>query len=147
MRMRACSLLTVVFLAIPTVRASAREDLGTMRGANYVPSYAKNDVAIWMDYDPVVIDRELGYAERLNLNTVRVFLNQAVYEHEPKVFLERLENFLTLCEKHKIRAMLVLFDSCFDPQIVDLKDYRDKTWMPSPGFSRLGVKDRPAMGD
>ena len=51
-----------------------------------MPSYAKNDVAIWMDYDPVVIDRELGYAERLNLNTVRVFLNQAVYEHEPKVF-------------------------------------------------------------
>jgi len=139
------SLVTVSFLALSTACALAVEDLSTMRGANYVPSYAKNDVAIWMDYDLVVIDRELGYAERLKLNTVRVFLNQAVYEHNPKQFLERLENFLSLCDKHKIRAMPVLFDSCFDPQVVDLKDYREKTWIPSPGFSRLGEKDRPAM--
>jgi hypothetical protein len=115
----------------------------TMRGANHVPSYAKNDVAIWMDYDPAVIDRELGYAGRLKLNTVRIFLNVAVYEHDPKQFLERLENFLTACDKYKIRAMPVLFDACFDPQAVNLKDYRDKSWIPSPGFSRLGEKDRP----
>ncbi len=61
--------------------------------------------------------------------------------------MERLENFLSLCDKHKIRAMPVLFDSCFDPQTVDLKGYRDRNWMPSPGFSRLGGKDRPAMED
>ena len=48
-------------------------NLSAIRGANYVPSYARNDVATWMDYDPAVVDRELGYAERLNLNTVRVF--------------------------------------------------------------------------
>ena len=140
-------LLTTAILAFSTVRAMTAEDLGSMRGANYVPSYAKNDVAIWMDYDPAVIDRELGYAERLKLNTVRIFLNQAVYEHNPKQFLERLENFLKACDKHKVRAMPVLFDSCFDPQKVDLADYKDKKWMPSPGFSRLGERDRPAMAE
>lgn len=98
-----------------------------------------------MDYDAAVIDRELGYAERLKLNTVRIFLSQAVYEHDPKLFLERLESFLTLCEKHSTQAMLVPFDSCFDPQAVNLKDYRNKSWIPSPGFPRLREKDRPAM--
>ncbi len=125
--------------------AAPKDDYTWIRGANYVPSYARNDVAIWMDYDPAVIDRELGYAARLKLNTVRVFLNQAVYELEPKLFSERWENFLSLCEQHKIQAMPVLFDSCFDPQTVDLKNYRDKNWIPGPGFSRLGEKDRPAM--
>jgi len=47
------------------------DDYAWMRGANYVPSYARNDVQIWMEYDPAVIGRELGYAERLGLNAVR----------------------------------------------------------------------------
>ena len=125
--------------------ATKPDDFSWIRGANFVPSYARNDVQIWLDYDPAVIDRELGYAKRLKINTVRVFLNPAIYEHDPKLFLERWENFLSLCEKHKIQAMPALFDSCFDPQVVDLKDYKDKKWMPAPGFSRLGEKDRPAM--
>ena len=146
--LRICCLLTMAAIAVSTAHAAETfEDLSAMRGANYVPSYARNDVATWMDYDPVVINRELGYVQRLRLNTVRVFLNQAVYEHNPTRFLDKLENFLSLCDKHKIRAMLVLFDSCFDPQTVDLKDYREKNWMPSPGFLRLGAKDRPAMED
>lgn len=120
--------------------AGLKDDYSWMRGANYVPSYAKNDVAIWMDYDSAVIDRELGYAEKLKLNTVRVFLQQAVYEKQPQKFLADFENFVSLCDKHKIKMMPVLFDSCFDPQMVDLKDYRDKKWMPSPGFLRLGEK-------
>ena len=98
-----------------------------------------------MDYDPAVIDHELEYAQKLRLNTVRVFLNQAVYELAPERFMERWESFLSLCEKHRLLAMPVLFDSCFDPQVVDLKKYRDKNWMPSPGFSRLGQEDRQAM--
>jgi len=123
----------------------AKDDLAWMRGANYVPSYSRNDVQTWMDFDPVVIDRELGYAERLKLNTVRVFLQQAVYEKQPEKFLADFESFLALCDKHKIKMMPVLFDSCTDPQRVDLKEYRDKDWMPSPGFSRLGMEDWPAM--
>lgn len=121
------------------------DDFSWMRGANYVPSYAKNDVATWMDFDPAVIDREMGYAQRLKLNTVRVFLSVQVYEKNPALFLERFEQFLALCAKHQIQLMPVLFDSCFDPQEVDITEYRDKNWIPSPGFHRLGEKDRPAM--
>jgi len=122
-----------------------KDDFAWIRGANYVPSYAKNDVAIWMDFDPAVIDREMGYASRLKLNTVRIFLSVQVYEKNPALFLERFEQFLAICDKHKIRMMPVLFDSCFDPQEVDITEYRDKNWIPSPGFHRLGEKDRPAL--
>ena len=36
-----------------------------VRGVNYVPSYARNDVQIWHDFDEAVVDRELGFARDL----------------------------------------------------------------------------------
>ena len=134
------------WILAPAVAADGEaDDFSWMRGANYVPSYAKNSVQLWMDYDPEVVDRELGYAAKLKLNTVRVFLQIAVFEKQPEQFMAALEDFLALCEKHDIRMMPVLFDSCADPQVVDVIDYHDKTWMPSPGFDRLGDEDWPAM--
>jgi len=58
-----------------------------------------------MDYAPVVIDRELGYAEKLGLNCVRVFLQFAVYERSREQFLDNIESFLDLCEKHNMQMM------------------------------------------
>ena len=124
--------------------AEGVDDFSGMRGANYVPSYARNDVQIWMDYDPAVIDRELGYAERLRLNTVRVFLQFAVYERDPQLFLERFENFLSLCDKHHIRMMPVVFDSCFG-EFPDLENYAQKDWMACPGQNRLGQEHWPQL--
>ena len=133
-----------LLLASAVIGAPAAGDFAAMRGANYVPSYARNDVQTWMDYDPAVIDRELGYAERLKLNTVRVFLQIAVYEHNPQRFLDNFENFLGLCEKHHIRMMPVVFDSCFG-EFPDLVKYRDMDWMACPGQNRLGPEHWPAM--
>ncbi len=130
-----CQLL--VLLLAGSLYAAEADDFSWIRGANYVPSYARNDVQIWMDYDPDVIDRELGYAARLKLNSVRIFLQYAVYEHDPKAFLDKFESFLSLCEKHGIQAMPVVFDSCFG-KFPDLKTYRDTDWMANPGQNRIG---------
>jgi len=84
------------------VQAGKREvndDYRWLRGANYVPSYARNDVQTWLDYDVAVVDRELGYAEKLHLNCVRVFLQVAVYERNPRQFLDNFESFLSLCDQ------------------------------------------------
>jgi len=124
--------------------AAGGDDFSGMRGANYVPSYARNDVQIWMDYDPAVIDRELGYAERLRLNAVRVFLQVAVYERDPKVFSARFEDFLARCQKHHLVMMPVVFDSCFG-EFPDLERYREKDWMANPGQNRLGPGHWPAL--
>lgn len=136
--------LVCLFLAAAVVAAPAADDYSSLRGANYVPSYARNDVQIWMDYDAAVVDRELGYAERLKLNTVRVFLQVAVYEQDPQRFLDNFESFLSLCENHHIRMMPVIFDSCFG-DFPDLGKYRDKDWMACPGQNRLGPEHWPAM--
>ena len=40
--------------------------------------------------------------------------------------------------------MPVLFDSCFDPQSVNLSNYANVDWIPSPGFDRIGIDDWPA---
>jgi predicted GH43/DUF377 family glycosyl hydrolase len=139
-------LFLISLLLASTSLCAAQDDLSWMRGANYVPSYARNDVQLWLEYDPAVIDRELGYAERLKLNTVRTFLNVAVFEKQPEKFMADFENFLSLADKHGLKAMPVLFDSCEDPQEVDVNNYKKTMrWIPSPGFSRLGDQDWPAM--
>jgi len=124
--------------------AVPKDDFSWMRGANYVPSYSRNDLQTWLDFDPAVIDRELGHAEKLKLNTVRVFLNYAVHEKDPKVFLARFEQLLALCQKHGIRLMPVLFDSCFG-EFPDLEEYREKDWMAGPGQNRIGPAEWPKL--
>lgn len=54
------ALACLAALVSPPWTAEAADDFADMRGANYVPSYARNDVQTWLDYDPAVIDRELG---------------------------------------------------------------------------------------
>lgn len=137
-------MISAATLSMSAQRNPASDDFRGMRGANYVPSYARNDVQTWMDYDPAVIDRELGYAARMKLNTVRVFLQFAVYERDPKLFLERFESFLSLCGKHHIQMMPVVFDSCFG-DFPDLERYREKDWMACPGQNRLGREHWPKL--
>ena len=114
--------------------ASPSEDYSWIRGANYVPSYATTDVEIWLHYDPDAIERELGYAEHLKLNSLRVFLQYLVWEHDPETFMANLEDFVTRCARRGIRPMLVLFDSCFgtDPSLES-----SGFWVANPGPSRM----------
>lgn len=136
--------LLFLALAASLPAAGAADEFGTLRGANYVPSYSPNDVQTWADFDADVVSRELGYAERLKLNCVRVFLQFAVYEQNPERFLAHFESFLGLCEQHRIRMMPVLFDSCFG-DFPDLAGYRDKDWMANPGQNRISPDHWPAL--
>ena len=45
-------------------------------GANYIPSNAINELEMFQadTFDPVINDRELGYAESIGMNVMRVFL-------------------------------------------------------------------------
>ena len=83
----------------------AADDFSWMRGANYVPSYAATSVEMWLRYDHDTIDRELGYASKLRLNCVRVFLQSLVYHHEPDAMLERFEDFLATADAHGLKVM------------------------------------------
>ncbi len=107
-----------------------------IKGANYIPSYARNSVEIWRDYDKDIVEKELGYAKRLGLNSVRVFLSHVVYKNDPSKFLENLLHLVRFSNTLGIYTMPVVWDSCFreDEPTIDLDDNR---WYPNPGVMYL----------
>jgi hypothetical protein len=117
------------------------DSVGWQVGANYVPSSSSNEIEMWQadTWDPTTIDRELGWAASLGMNTMRVFLHDAVYRADPQGFLRRVDEFLTIAQKHRIRPMLVLFDAVWDPfpktgkQREPYPHLHNSTWVQSPG--------------
>ena len=90
---------------------------GFLVGANFAPATAINQLEMWQaeTFDPARIDLELGWAAGIGMNTMRVFLHDLVYQQDPQGFLRRVDQFLGIAAKHRIRPMLVLFDSVWDP--------------------------------
>jgi hypothetical protein len=117
------------------------DSLGWVAGANYVPSSASNELEMWQaaTWDPKTIDRELGWAESLGMNTMRVFLHDLAYRQDPQGFLRRVDEFLAIADRHRIRPMLVLFDAVWDPfpkagkQREPYPHLHNSTWVQSPG--------------
>ena len=118
---------------------------GWLIGSNFVPATAINELEMWQadTFDPKRIDLEFGWAENIGMNTMRVFLHDLAYEQDKEGFKKRLDQFLTIAAKHKIKPMLVLFDSCWDanPQIGKQRAPRpgvhNSGWMQSPGAKAL----------
>jgi hypothetical protein len=114
-------------------------------GSNYNPATAINELEMWQadSFDPETIDRELGWAQSLGMNTMRVFLHDLPYNDDAKGFLTRIDQFLTICARHKIKPLFVLFDSCWDPfpqsgkQRAPKPGVHNSGWMQSPGAKAL----------
>jgi hypothetical protein len=114
-------------------------------GANYGPASAINELEMWQadTFDPKRIDLELGWAEDLGMNTMRVFLHDLLWQQDPEGFKRRIDEFLRISAKHKIRPMLVLFDSVWDPnpQLGKQREPRpgvhNSGWLQSPGAKAL----------
>jgi len=122
-------------------------------GCNYVPSTAVNDVEMWQKetFDPETIDRELGWAEDLGFNTVRVFLNYVVWEADAEGLKQRMTKFLEIADRHGIRTMFILFDDCFKPepkvgkQDAPVPGVHNSQWVQSPGAHRRDNADHWPM--
>jgi hypothetical protein len=118
-------------------------------GSNYIPATAINELEMWQadTFDPQRIDTELGWAQSLGMNTMRVFLHDLLWQQDREGFKRRLDTFLGICEKHKIKPMLVLFDSCWDPNPVLGKQraprpgVHNSGWLQSPGRKALEEPD------
>jgi len=117
--------------------------LSGVRGFNYTPSKAVNDISFWRDYDEKLVERELDYARRLGLNSARVFLHYVVYEHDGPKFLGRLKHFVKAAHERGISTMPVVWDSCFS-EIEPEYDTMLNDWIPNPGVRRLGREFWPA---
>jgi hypothetical protein len=114
-------------------------------GSNYIPATAINELEMWQadTFDPVRIDLELGWAESLGMNTMRVFLHDLLWQQDPKGFQKRVDTFLQIAAKHHIRPLFVLFDSVWDPnprlgkQRAPTPGVHNSGWLQSPGAAAL----------
>ncbi len=114
-------------------------------GANYIPATAINELEMWQaaTFDPARIDLELGWAEGIGMNTMRVFLHDLPWQQDAAGFKKRINQFLQIASKHHIRPMLVLFDSCWDPAPKLGKQHAPKPgvhnsgWVQAPGAQAL----------
>ena len=114
-------------------------------GSNYVPRSAINELEMWQEasFDSAQLDQELGWAEAMGMNTMRVFLHDLLWQQDAPGFRKRIDEFLTLASRHHIRPWFVLFDSCWDPlpqlgpQHPPIPGVHNSGWVQSPGAKAL----------
>jgi hypothetical protein len=114
-------------------------------GCNFIPSTAINQLEMWQaeTYDPETIDRELCWAEDIGLNTVRVYLHNLPWEQDAQGFKERIDGFLTICDRHGIKVMFVLFDDCWygnaqpGPQPPPDPGLHNSYWLQCPRYAEV----------
>jgi hypothetical protein len=114
-------------------------------GTNYTPADAINQLEMWQadTFSPERIDMELGWAEGLGMNTMRVYLHDLLWQQDAEGFKKRLDTFLGIAAKHKIRPLFVLFDSCWHPapqlgpQRMPRPGVHNSGWLQSPGAAAL----------
>src|SRR5258708_2329803 len=94
-------------------------------------------------FDPKRIELELGWAESIGLNTMRVFLQELRWQQDDQSFKKGIETFLQVADKHHIKPLFVLFDSCWDPHPQLGKQHEPRPgvhnsgWVQSPGAKAL----------
>ncbi len=112
-----------------------------LSGADYIPATAINQLEMWQadTFDPKTIDKELGWAEGIGFNTMRVFLHSVAWKQDPEGFKKRVDQFLTIADQHHIQPMFVFFDDCWNkvPQAGKQPEPKigihNSGWMQDPG--------------
>jgi len=101
-----------------TEQAKAWQDqYGWLRGCNFNPSTAINQLETWQaeTFDEETIDRELGWAEDIGMNCMRVYLHHVAWEVDPAGFKGRMDRYLEIADSHGISTIFVFFDDCWNP--------------------------------
>jgi len=120
-------------------------------GSNFLPVDAINELEMFQrdTYNPTEIDKEFGWAESAGMNTMRVFLHDLLWQQDAAGFKQRLDNLLTIAARHHIKPVLVLFDSCWDPdpklgpQHPPIPGIHNSGWVQSPGIALADLTNKP----
>ncbi|HVU98618.1 MAG TPA: cellulase family glycosylhydrolase [Puia sp.] len=123
-----------------------------LRGCDFIPSTAINQLEMWQSatFDPTTIDKELGYAEGIGLNCMRVFLHHAAWQQDPNGFKQRVAQYLDIAGKHGITTLFVFFDDCWNETYHTGTQPKPKTGIHNSGWLRDPGKryyDEPKLVD
>jgi hypothetical protein len=97
-----CAVLAAVAFAAAVGPARADrplKDYSFIRGVNY-----------GMNADQAVLERDLGYAKRVNLNSTRIWLSYQAYERDPQAYLNRLRNYIRTSQRLGFSTMPILWN-------------------------------------
>jgi hypothetical protein len=114
---------------------------GWLRGSDFIPSTAINQLEMWQaeSFDSATINRELGYAQSIGLNCMRVFLHHLAWQKDPAGFKKRVEIYLSIAGKRNIKTIFVFFDDCWNesysagPQPAPKPGIHNSGWLRDPG--------------
>jgi hypothetical protein len=111
---------------------------GWLRGCDFIPSTAINQLEMWQaeTFDPATIDKELGWAEGIGMNCMRVYLHHVAWEVDKAGFKERINQYLTIADNHHIATIFVLFDDCWNPTYSAGKQPEPKPGVHNSGWVR-----------
>jgi hypothetical protein len=75
------------------------KDYSFIRGVNY-----------GMSGDQSTLERDLGYAKRINLNSTRIWLSYKAWEKDPQAYIERLKNYISTANRMGFTTMPILWN-------------------------------------
>ena len=152
MRTHICAIAVLIATFALPIAAQRRvpKDLSGTRGFNYQSAETIGHVEFWLQYNPEVTKRDLGYARRLQLNQVRVFVPYAAWERDKEGLRKNLLDFVRAAHERGIGVMPTMqykFDEWKDkaawpnarPFVADLVAALGK----EPGLAIWDVENEP----
>jgi hypothetical protein len=114
------------------------DKLPWMAGANFLPSNAINQLEMWQEetFDTATINKELGYAESIGMNLMRVYLHHLVWQIDKEGFKKRIDTYLTIADKRGIKTIFVFFDDCWNTNYKPGKQPAPKPGVHNSGWVR-----------
>jgi hypothetical protein len=114
------------------------EEWPWLRGSDFLPSTAINQLEMWQaeTFDTATINRELGWAEKIGMNSMRVYLHHLAWEIDPPGFKDRMDRYLTIADRHNISTLFVFFDDCWNPTYKAGKQPDPKPGIHNSGWVR-----------
>jgi hypothetical protein len=111
---------------------------GWLRGCDFIPSTAINQLDMWQaeTFDTLTIDRELGWAEDLGMNSMRVYLHHSAWQIDREGFKNRMNQYLTLADRHHISTLFTIFDDCWNPTYQNGQQPEPKPGIHNSGWIR-----------
>ncbi|MFO8001463.1 MAG: cellulase family glycosylhydrolase [Marinilabilia sp.] len=127
-----------------------QEDNEWLRGCNFIPSTAINQLEMWQaeTFDPGTIDEELGWAENIGMNCMRVYLHHVAWEEDRDGFKSRMNEYLKIADDHDMKTIFVFFDDCWNATYEGGKQpdpepgVHNSGWLQDPGQL---INDDPSL--
>jgi hypothetical protein len=91
--------LALALAVVPSFAEKPLKDYSFIRGVNY-----------GMMGDQAILERDLGYAKRINLNSTRIWLSYQGYEKDPKGYIERVRNYIRTSKNMGFSTMPILWN-------------------------------------